>query len=389
MQGWTLARVPRLTAGEGAAERIAQLVRPLLELGRERGRGAGSVLLVADPALSALGVVPAVEGALTKAGLGCAVFTEFKSDPTFAQVDAAAALVRSNAIGAIVAVGGGSALDLGKAAAVVAKGSLPAVAYALCAKPLPALPLPRVCVPTTAGTGSETTRTAILTDEDGRKKWIWGEEVKAEEVVLDPRLSVSLPPALTAGTGIDALVHAIEAATNRNAFPANDVFAHQAIALATRALPRALERPDDLQARADMLLAAAWAGIAIDNAGTALAHAIGHALGSLAPVHHGRAVGTALLATMNWTGSADEAPWRPVGAAMGETADLRGAVRGFERLLRNTGTDARLHECASLRAVDVAREMARPENEPMRLANRRAVAEADLETLARATLEAA
>ena len=134
-------------------------------------------------------------------------------------------------------------------------------------------------MPTTSGTGSETTRTAILSDADGAKLWFWGEELKADEVVLDPELTVSLPPHLTAATGIDALVHAVEAATNRNAHPANDIYAHEAIRLVARHLVDGRREPRNLAAREGLALAAALAGTAIDNCGTAIAHNIGHAHG--------------------------------------------------------------------------------------------------------------
>ena len=136
----------------------------------------------------------------------------------------------------MVALGGGSALDLGKAVAAIAGADAPAQTYALCAAPLPAARLKTICVPTTSGTGSETTRTAILSGPDGAKLWFWGDELKTDHAVLDPELTVSLPAGLTAATGIDALVHAVEAATNRNAHAANDLYAHEAIRLVSRHL---------------------------------------------------------------------------------------------------------------------------------------------------------
>ena len=289
-------------------------------------------------------------------------------------------------MGAVVAVGGGSALDLGKAVAAIAPGTAPAAAYALCARDLPPRPLPKICVPTTAGTGSEVTRTSVLSDDTGAKVWLWGDTIKAEAVLLDPTLSASLPPTLTAATGIDALVHAIEATTSARAFAANDVFAHAAIRLVARWLPVALERPDDLGARGQMLLAAALAGIAIDNAGTAVAHAIGHALGSLAPVHHGRAVGVAMLASLPWNVEGDDGPWAAVADCLGETGGAAAVPGAFERLVRASGLEVRLHECGDLTAERLAAQIARPENAPMRQANRRPVGDDDLVALARATL---
>jgi alcohol dehydrogenase class IV len=249
---------------------------------------------------------------------------------------------------------------------------------------LPARPLPKICIPTTAGTGSETTRTSVLTNGDGAKQWLWGDEMKADEVVLDPTLSASLPPHLTAGTGIDALVHAIEACTNRNAFAANDVFCHAAIRLVARWLRRAVEHPYDLEARSAMLLAAAYAGIGIDNAGTSIAHTIGHALASLRPVHHGRAVGLALLATLAWNAEQDDGRFAAAGAAL---ADEPVAI-AFERLLRDVGIKVSLggegHD--DLAPEQLAVQMAAAANHPMRDSSWRRVEDADLLPFARRVL---
>ena len=138
----------------------------------------------------------------------------------------AAAIASGDALcKAVVSLGGGSALDLGKAVAAIATTAATArrsaVDYEMCRRPFPRKRLTSIVIPTTSGTGSELTRTAILTRADKAKVWLWGEELKADEVILDPQTTLSLPPALTAWTGIDALVHAIEAATNANATAAN------------------------------------------------------------------------------------------------------------------------------------------------------------------------
>ena len=272
-------------------------------------------------------------------------------------------------------------------AAAVAGSPAPAMTYALCAAPLPAGELPKICVPTTAGTGSETTRVSVITGPDGSKQWFWGDALKAERVVLDPALTVGLPAHLTAATGIDALVHAIEACTNRNANPANDVYAHAAIRLAVGSLERAVARPGDLHARAAMQLAAAFAGVAIDNAGTAIGHNIGHALGSLRPIHHGRAVGCAMLATLRWNVEGDHGPFAAVATAMGEPAEASRVPAAFERLMRATGVAISLaQEFEGVTPAQLASQMRRPENEAMLRSNRRPVTDADIDAFAAAVL---
>jgi alcohol dehydrogenase class IV len=375
MSIYELARTPRITAGVGARARIATLA------------GArGHALLVADPGLKATGLVEDIAGGLRGHGLAITIFDAFQSDPTIAQADAAAALARSEKSSVVVCLGGGSALDLGKAVAAIALAPESAAHYQLFANPLPSRGLRKICVPTTSGTGSETTRTAILTRDDHAKVWLWGDEIKADEVVLDPELTISLPATLTAATGIDALVHAVEAATNRNANPAAGLYAHEAIRLAARHLVVAVESLGDLEARSGLQWAAAFAGIAIDNCGTAIAHALGHAMGSLRPIHHGRAVGIAMLASLPWNVENNEA-FAACAADMGAEPTARGFIAAYERLLRASGVKLSLaEEFAGVTAHELAAQTARPENAAMRDSNVRTPTEADLLKLAEAVL---
>lgn len=380
-----LDRVPRMAYGPGAIDDLGALAAA-----RERRHGA--VLLVADPGLKPFGLVDAARSSIERAGLAVIPFMDVRSDPLASQVDSGAELARRSGVGAVVALGGGSALDVGKAIAALARGDLPAEAYALCARPLPNPPLPKICVPTTAGTGSEVTRTSIVTDAAGNKVWLWGDELKADEVLLDPALTLDLPPHLTAATGIDALVHAIEAATNRNAFALNDLYCHEAIRLLARWLPRAVEHPRDLEAREAVQRAACLAGLGIDNAGTAVAHMIGHALASLRPIHHGLAVGLAMRATLAWNVAEDPlGRWAAVAAALGEPSDSARVPEAFARLLRLVGIDAGSHEggLANLAPEALAAQMARPENASMRRSNARDIGDDDLLTFARRVIRPA
>ena len=382
--GFTLDRVPRIVQAPGAITRIGEIAHRL--------GGGAPALLVADPGLAALGLIDRALGALRDAQLHAAVFSDLKSDPTCASIDAAAALARREGAGVVVALGGGSALDVGKAAAAIAPADRPAADYALCARPLPPRPLPILAVPTTSGTGSEATRTAIASLPDGAKIWLWGDEMKPAETVLDPELTVPLPPDLTATTGIDALIHALEATTNARAFAANDVFCLEAIRLVARHLPRAVAEPGDLEARAGVQLAACLAGIAIDNAGTAIAHNIGHALASLRPIHHGRAVGLATLATLPWNAAEDpDGRFAAVAEAMDAERDAAALPDAFEHLLRGVGIKVSLagEGYDDVSADRLAAQMAAPENAPMRDANHRTVSDDDLHRFARRVLEQA
>ena len=378
-----LARVPRTTIGAGARRDLAAIASSLVPSGAE-------VLLCADPGLAATGMIDDVAALLRQGGFGVSVFSDIKSDPAVAQADAAADMARQTKAQLLVALGGGSALDLGKAVAAVAGATASAEAYALCAAPLPAARLKTICMPTTSGTGSETTRTAILSGADHAKLWYWGEELKADEALLDPELTVSLPAGLTAATGIDALVHAVEAATNRNAHPANTMFAHEAIRLVARHLEDAVSEPGNIVAREGLQRAAALAGTAIDNCGTAIAHNIGHALASLRPLHHGRAVGIAMLASLPWNVEGNETAFGACAHAMGATPTAAGFIDAYERLVRGVGMQVSLaEEFDGVTPEILAAQMARPENVAMIHSNRRPATDDDLLILAQAVLNAA
>lgn len=344
---------------------------------RALGR-AGPVLFVADPGLLATGLVADVEAALSAAGLGVERFTDFTGDPTIAQVDQAADRARGAKAGLVVALGGGSALDLAKAVAGIAGAPHSAEAYQLCARDFPAERLPIIALPTTSGTGSEATRTAILTRADKAKVWLWGEALRPDFVLIDPETTLSLPPGLTAATGIDAFIHALEAATNANAREVSPADAHAAMRLAFFALDRATHHGADLEARTAMARAAYLGGRAIDAAGTAMGHNIGHALGSLAPIHHGRAVAIGIAATLAWNIAADDGRFAAAARAIGldHAEDL---PRAFGDLLAALGLPATTREAGL--AIDpaiLAAQMARPENAAMRNSNFRPVTETDL-----------
>jgi alcohol dehydrogenase len=369
----TLDRIPRIVQGAGALGSIGTVVAELVAPGTP-------VLLVVDPGLRGIGIIDTARAALRDAKLGVIVFDDVKSDPTMAQVDTAAGLARREKATAVVSIGGGSALDVGKTVAAICGAEAGASHYGLCANPFPKSTVVNVCLPTTSGTGSETTRTAVLADADHAKIWLWGEELKADVVVLDPVLTTGLPAHLTAATGIDALVHAIEAATNANANAANNLYCHEAIRLVVKHLRRAVESPTDIEARAGVQWAATLAGIGIDNCGTAIAHNIGHALASLRPVHHGRIVGLALRATLPWNIENDDGPYAAVAAAMGQSPNATRLPVAFDRLVRDVGIKVSLsgEGYDDITPEQLATQMARPENSAMRRSNRRAVLDADL-----------
>lgn len=364
--------------GAGATGRVGTVAARLA--GRVR-----CAQVLADPALAALGHVAPLADALGTAGLAVVVTETCRGEPKEADVVAAATALRDSGARVVVGIGGGSALDVAKLAAVLADASCPPLAYAATRRPLPRRRRRVILIPTTAGTGAEATRTSVISDADGRKLWIWGDPLLPDAVILDPAPTVSLPAPMTAASGLDALVHAIEAATSRRATSLSDAHALHAIRLASTALLRALENPEDLAARGDMLVAAFLAGLAIDQAGTGIAHALGHALAGLAPVAHGRAVALALRAALDWNLAGAPAAFGPVAAALGRDA-ANAVPSAFAALVEASGLSTDLAG-DGLGPADRPRlrSLARaPENAPMLQANPRAVDDAGLaEVIAR------
>ncbi|MBZ0261887.1 MAG: iron-containing alcohol dehydrogenase [Hyphomicrobiales bacterium] len=374
MQPFTLSRPPEIIFGAG---RIADLAGKVEGLA---GKGA-AVLVVADPMLTTLGITGRALESLKAAGLEAQVFDGLKGEPKAAEIDAAGAMARTMQAKAIVGLGGGSALDTAKLVAACAASGLAAQSYQLCETPLPKNILPIIAVPTTAGTGSEVTRVAVFANAAKTKTWAWGDELKPQVAILDPELTVGVPPHITAATGLDALVHAIEAATNKHRTDGNDLYALKAISLISENLERAVKNPADTEARGALLLGSCYGGIAIDNCGTALAHNISHAMADLAPIPHGRATGLAMLATMKWVSHGAPEAYARVAKAMA-AAD---PIAAYDRLVRATGMKISLEgDGLDLAKPELlAEHMASPANAPMRKSNLRYPGDAELVELAR------
>jgi alcohol dehydrogenase class IV len=377
MQPFTLARVPEIVFGSG---RLADILTHLAALAPAKG----AVMIVADPALRAPGIIARVEATLAAADHRNAVYDAFKGEPKASNIDQAAAMARDIEARAVIGIGGGTVLDTAKLVACCAVSGRPVEDYALSATPLPKDRLPIIAVPTTAGTGSEVTRTCIFANGKGEKVWAWGNETKPDVAILDPELTVGVPPGITAMTGLDALVHAIEASTNRNRHDANDVVCHRAIALVSGNLLTAIREPRNLEARGAMLLGSCYAGIGIDNCSTGMSHCISHAMADLAPIPHGRATGLAMMATFDWVIEGNPQAFAAVAEAMGETREPMAGCRAFERLVRASGIKISFQgDGLELNRPDIlAKHMASPANTPMRGYTARDVSDDDLLMLA-------
>jgi alcohol dehydrogenase len=369
---FSTSAVPEIRFGAGRFAEIAEVAKGL--------EGVSAVTIVMDAFLVSSGLGVRLVEALEVASLETKLFSDFAGEPKLAHVRAASALAAGTDM--VIGVGGGSALDIAKIAACCAASGEDPMHYALAAHPLPKKPLKKIMVPTTAGTGSETSATNIFANAEGKKLWIWGAETKADLVILDPALTASLPANLTAWCGLDAFVHAFEAATNRNAHAGAKVHAHEAIRLLVSSLETAVKEPSNLEARGKVLLGSCYAGIAIDNCGTAIAHNISHAMAGLAPIHHGLATALGFEVSLPWLVAANTDDLNAAAQACGlaSASGLPGFVSawmdrcGFVRALPSA--------FAHVTASQLADEMRAPENQPMRRSTIRDVSDADIDQFA-------
>jgi alcohol dehydrogenase len=285
------------------------------------GPGRDAVVIVTDAALAATPVVAAVADALASASLPVTVFAGVHPNPTTDDVAAGAAevaaLAGAGARVTLVAVGGGSPIDAAKGIALAAVN--PERGRDLDYRRVfgtPALPL--VAVPTTAGTGAETNAFGVVTDPQSRRKFYVGHaSTRPAAAILDPELTVGLPPAVTAATGMDALAHALESYLSIRPNPWSDGLALEAIRMIGGSLPRAFGDGADREARSAMLLAAHLAGVAMAGTGLGLCHAIGHSLGGRWGIAHGVALALVLPQVLRFNLAAREERLADVAFALG------------------------------------------------------------------------
>jgi len=277
---FTVEGVRRVTFGRGSAASLGEEVKLL---------GGRKALVVLDPSLAKLGVAAPALDALDKAGVEAVIYSDITREPEPAEADAAAALGRDNAVDVVVGIGGGSALDLAKAAGVLITNQGQCTDYVgLELVKTPGKPV--ICLPTTAGTGSEVTFTAVFTRRaDKFKGGINGRLLYPHMAILDPELTVSCPPYITAITGMDALTHAMEAYTSRAAHALSDHNALAAIELIGGSLRQAVAHGENIQARSEMLLGSYLAGLALAQAGVGAVHAMAYPLGAFYDIPHGEA----------------------------------------------------------------------------------------------------
>ncbi|MBO0143955.1 iron-containing alcohol dehydrogenase [Agrobacterium sp. Ap1] len=368
--------IPDIRFGAGIFGSLADMVKNF--------EGIRAALVVMDGFLAARGLAKDLARGLAEAGIEPRLYSDFSGEPKLHHLRAASEMARGADM--VIGVGGGSALDIAKVAACCAASGEDPMFYALAANPLPKKPLKKIMVPTTAGTGSETSATNIFAGPEGRKLWIWGPETKADLVLLDPELTISLPPNLTSWCGMDAFIHAFEAATNRNApvcaHAGAKLYAHEALRLVAGSLEAAVKAPGNLEARGKVLLGSCYAGIAIDNCGTAIAHNISHALAGLGAVHHGLATALGFEVTLPWLLEKDTTDLNEAARAIGLSVATQ--LPAFvSKMMDRCGVERALPKVfGGFSAQDLAAEMRAPENQPMRRSTIREVTDADIDAFA-------
>jgi alcohol dehydrogenase class IV len=355
---WTFSSANQLVFGRHAVRQLGDIVRSL---------PAKRVFVVTDRVLIEAGVWEPVHAGLSVSGVVFEIFEEGQAEPALTLADECAAAARKFAPDAVLGLGGGSNIDVAKMTAVLLTHGGKAGDYVGDSR-VPGPILPVICVPTTAGTGSEVTHAAAFTDTDKQvKTGLLSEYLRPRVAVVDPLLTVTCPPKVTADSGIDALIHAIEAFTavdnavfplapgERSSYqgknPLADLNAERAIQLCGQFLRRAVKHGKDLEARDGMALAATLAGLAFSNSGVALVHALEYPVGGAVPVSHGAGNGLLLPFVMRFNLPTRLREFAQIAAWLGEDihslsteAAAERAVTAIEHLRRDIGIPERLRD---------------------------------------------
>lgn len=330
----------KIIFGNGAAGCVGEEARKF---------GAKKALIVTDGGVLKAGLVKGVEESLRAQKVEVGVFDRVQAEPPAHIVDDCAQVIQEKGYDIIVGVGGGSSLDVAKGASIVATNGGKVLDYAGLDL-VPRAGLPKILLPTTAGTGSEVSRAFVVTDQAANiKRAIYSDFVLAEVAIVDPLLTVSMPPVVTADTGMDALVHAIETYASVAATPFSDVLAIEAICLIAGNLPVACAKGNNMEARFNMALAATMAGLAFTSGGLGAVHALSNPLGIGYHLSHGRANAVMLPYVVDYNKIGNLNKYARIAEAMGENIGGLAAYQAAEklvtklfRLLEDVGIPSRL-----------------------------------------------
>jgi alcohol dehydrogenase class IV len=372
----TLLQPPRIVFGNGCAPQCAEF------LAQRRVKRA--LLVSSTPVLPILGEVFA---ALKGAGVEIVQLPPVDREPTRGTFEAARQFAPGESMDGVLGIGGGSAIDMAKLIAGLARGKQ-TVQEVFGINLLQGRELPLVCLPTTAGTGAEVSPNAILLDEaDELKKGVVSPHLVPDAAFVDPLLTVSVPPAVTAATGLDALTHCIEAYANKFAHPIVDAYALQGVKLISANLLRAVRNGGDIEARAALSLGSLCGGLCLGPVNTAAVHALSYPLGGKFHIAHGVSNAVLLPEVLKFNLPAAAARYADIAAAAGierngsvSTTAERG-IEQFAKLSRDCGVPQRLSELGIPR--DAIPALARSAMQVTRLLknNPRSLTEADAKNI--------
>ncbi len=361
----------KIFSGRGAVSNLGNIAKDF---------GARSCLLVADPELERHGLIEPVRASLRQAGIHVESSMKVEPEPYLDNADDAAAIGRDLGADIVVGLGGGSALDTAKAAAILVTNHGKAEDYVGLNK-VPVAGARTIMIPTTAGTGAEVTFTAVFTNRMTKAKGgINSSYMYPDVALLDPELTLSLPPQVTAFTGMDALTHAIESVSSRSASVFTQALSLTSARLISESLRRAVYHGSDIDARENMLLGSLFGGLALADAGVGAAHALAYPLGGNYRIPHGLANAILIPHVMEFNIPAAQEAFALVAKSMGESIEglaprwaAQAAVDAVSTLAGDVGVPLSLSELGIPRAdipmlVEGALKVTRPvENNPRNL----------------------
>ena len=332
--------VPRIICEAGALQEVGSVFR---------GLGAQRVILVCDPGIVSLGFAGQAQAVLETAGCEVAVFDQVALDPSSTLVEQAVKQAQGFKADGVLGLGGGSSLDAAKLVALLIN-SEQSLEDLYGTDKAQGQRTPLVLMPTTSGTGSEVTWVSVITDAQQRKQAVYSPQLLPDVAILDPQLTLGLPAKVTAATGLDAMVHAIEAYTSRTRKnPISDGLATSALALLGANLPKVLANGRDLEARTAMLQGSLMAGMAFVNASVAAIHALAYPLGARFHIPHGHANALVMAPVIRFNLASAQRHYAELAAHLlpgqdfdNEASAAEAFVQAVEGLVKASGLEQRL-----------------------------------------------
>lgn len=366
--GFTVTQPTQIRFGVGAIDDLAQVVQDL---------GGKKVLLVVDPNLKNVGLLAKITAPLDRGGITYTVFDHVDPEPGLMLADEGTAIAAKAGCDCVIGAGGGSAMDVAKAISILLTNGGKAEDYLGLGK-IKKPGVPKIMVPTTAGTGAEVTFTAVFINEKTKSKGgMNGDPLYPDVALLDPALTVTLPPHVTAAPGIDAFTHALEAFVSTQSHPISDMYAVEAMDLISGNLAMAYANGDNIKARSAMLMGSLLAGKALATAGVGLVHAMAYPLGGMFNIPHGLANAVLLPYVVDYNIIGNPEKFARIAAIMGHDVgniSLRDAaqlaVEAVFELNQDVGIPTSLEEIGIVfdqipRMAEIALTVTRPvENNP-------------------------